>query len=150
MSALHVSGDVFAHHQEHLTVFTVSVYPSCCRLQTYFLNSMVTQTPGKNSLNECSALRRGPYLHNSQQTQQTNIHDLAIFEPAIPALVRPKTYVLNRWYAYSLYKITTNFKFMPTYYPFPIQFFSQPHTPQLLFVLGGKEVGGLLVIILQI
>jgi hypothetical protein len=33
-SALHVSGDVFAHDQEHLTVFTVSgsVYPSCCRL----------------------------------------------------------------------------------------------------------------------
>ena len=33
-SDLHVSGDVFAHHQEHLTVFTVSgsVYPSCCRL----------------------------------------------------------------------------------------------------------------------
>ena len=33
-SALHVSGDVFAHHQEHLTVFTISgsVFPSCCRL----------------------------------------------------------------------------------------------------------------------
>jgi hypothetical protein len=33
-SALHVSGDVSAHHQEHLTVFTVSgsVHPSCCRL----------------------------------------------------------------------------------------------------------------------
>jgi len=33
-SAVHVSGDVFAHHQEHLTVFTVSggVHPSCCRL----------------------------------------------------------------------------------------------------------------------
>jgi hypothetical protein len=33
-SALHVSGDVFAHHQELLTVFTVSgsVHPSCCRL----------------------------------------------------------------------------------------------------------------------
>jgi hypothetical protein len=31
-SALHVSGDVFAHHREHLTVFTVSgsVHPSCC------------------------------------------------------------------------------------------------------------------------
>ena len=30
-SALHVSGDVFAHHQKHLTVFTVSgiVHPSC-------------------------------------------------------------------------------------------------------------------------
>ena len=34
-SALHVSGDIFAHHQEHLTVFTVSgsIQPSCCRLQ---------------------------------------------------------------------------------------------------------------------
>jgi hypothetical protein len=32
--AVHVSGDVFTHHQEHLTVFTVSgsVHPSCCRL----------------------------------------------------------------------------------------------------------------------
>ena len=31
--ALHVSGDVFAHLREHLTVFTVSgsVYPSCCQ-----------------------------------------------------------------------------------------------------------------------
>jgi len=29
-SALHVSGNVFAHHQEHLAVFTVSgsIYPS--------------------------------------------------------------------------------------------------------------------------
>jgi len=34
MSAPHVSGEVFAHHQEHLTVFTVScnVHQSCCRL----------------------------------------------------------------------------------------------------------------------
>ena len=34
-SDLLVPGDVFAHHQEHLIVFTVSgsVYPSCCRLQ---------------------------------------------------------------------------------------------------------------------
>jgi hypothetical protein len=35
------------------------------------------------------------------------------------------------------------------YEPFPIQFFCQPYTPHLLFDLGGKEVGGLLVIILQ-
>ena len=35
MSAVHVSGDVFAHRQEHLTVFTVSgsVHPSCCWLK---------------------------------------------------------------------------------------------------------------------
>ena len=34
-SALHVSGDVFAHHKEHWTVFTVSgsVHPGCCRHQ---------------------------------------------------------------------------------------------------------------------
>jgi hypothetical protein len=33
--------------------------------------------------------------------------------------------------------------------PFQSNFFCQLHTPQLLFVLGSKEVGGLLVIILQ-
>jgi hypothetical protein len=33
--------------------------------------------------------------------------------------------------------------------PFLIQFFCHPHTPQLLFILDRKEVGGLLVIILQ-
>jgi hypothetical protein len=33
-SAQHVSGDILVHHQEHLTVFTVSgsVQPSSCRL----------------------------------------------------------------------------------------------------------------------
>jgi len=33
-AALRVSGDVFAHHQEHLTVFTASgsVHQSSCRL----------------------------------------------------------------------------------------------------------------------
>jgi len=36
-SAPHVSGDVFVHHQEHLTVFTVSgsVHPSCCWLVSW-------------------------------------------------------------------------------------------------------------------
>ena len=36
-SALHVSADIFAHHQEHLTVFTVSgiVHPSCCLLVSW-------------------------------------------------------------------------------------------------------------------
>jgi len=59
MSALHVLGDVFAHHQEHLTVFTVSgiVHPSCCRLQpaatgvnttTYCKYSQVLLMMGEN------------------------------------------------------------------------------------------------------
>jgi predicted Rossmann fold nucleotide-binding protein DprA/Smf involved in DNA uptake len=36
-SALHVSGDVFAHHQEHLTVFIVSssVHQCRCRLVSW-------------------------------------------------------------------------------------------------------------------
>ena len=36
-SALHVSGDVFAYHQEHLTVFTVSgsIHTGCCRLVSW-------------------------------------------------------------------------------------------------------------------
>ena len=36
-SALYVSGDVFAHHQEPLTVFTGSgsIHPSCCRMVSW-------------------------------------------------------------------------------------------------------------------
>jgi len=36
-AALHVSGDVFAHHQEQLTVFTASgsIHPSRCRLVSW-------------------------------------------------------------------------------------------------------------------
>jgi hypothetical protein len=34
--------------------------------------------------------------------------------------------------------------------PFPIQFFRHSHTSQLLIILGGKEVGGLIVIIIII
>jgi hypothetical protein len=36
LSALHVSGDVFAHHQEHLTVFTASgnIHHFRCRLMS--------------------------------------------------------------------------------------------------------------------
>jgi uncharacterized protein involved in tolerance to divalent cations len=37
LPALHVSGDVLAHHQEHLTVFTLSgiIDPGCCRLVSW-------------------------------------------------------------------------------------------------------------------
>jgi len=43
-SALHVLGDVFAHHREHFTVLTVSgsVHPSCCWLVS----------PASSNLNE--------------------------------------------------------------------------------------------------
>ena len=47
--ALYILGDVFAHHQEHLTVSTVSgsVHPSCCRL--------VSQMMGENIAETCNA-----------------------------------------------------------------------------------------------
>jgi hypothetical protein len=52
-SALHVSGDVFAHRQEHLNVFTASgsIQPSCCRLVSWmsFNSSM---TPAGSNLAE--------------------------------------------------------------------------------------------------
>jgi hypothetical protein len=45
-SALHVSGDVFAHHQEHLTVYKVSgsIHPSCWNWTVYIVRP-VTDTP---------------------------------------------------------------------------------------------------------
>jgi hypothetical protein len=45
-SALHVSGKVFAHHQEHLTVFTVSgsVHPSSCRLVSWMSWKFIQDT----------------------------------------------------------------------------------------------------------
>ena len=46
-SALHVSGDVFAHNQEHFTVFTVSgsVHPWCCRLVSWMSLNAVSTHP---------------------------------------------------------------------------------------------------------
>jgi len=42
-SALHVSGDVFAHHREHLIVFTVSgsIHPSSCRLVSWMSRQLL-------------------------------------------------------------------------------------------------------------
>jgi hypothetical protein len=37
----------------------------------------IRHTLGRTPLNECSARRRGRYLHNTQQTQETNIHALS-------------------------------------------------------------------------
>jgi hypothetical protein len=56
-SALHVSGDVFAHHQKHFTVFTVSgsIHPGCCWLVSWMswnctFNS--SKTPAGSNLGE--------------------------------------------------------------------------------------------------
>ena len=57
LSTLHVSGDVFAHHQEHVTVFTVSgsIHPGCCRLVSWMIwNSSFnsSKTPAGRNLGE--------------------------------------------------------------------------------------------------
>jgi len=64
LSALHVSGNVFAHHQEHLTLFKVSgcIHPSWCRLVSWM------------SWN-CVSLSQRPLPDNSQHPQQANIYD---------------------------------------------------------------------------
>jgi hypothetical protein len=52
-SVLHVLGNVFAHHQEHWTVFTVSgsVHPSCCWLVSWVgFNS--SKTPAGRNMGE--------------------------------------------------------------------------------------------------
>jgi hypothetical protein len=43
----------------------------------HYWGFQITHTPGRTSLNEWSARRRGHYLHNNQQTQGTNIHALS-------------------------------------------------------------------------
>jgi hypothetical protein len=53
LSALHVSDDVFTHHQEQLTVFTVSgsIHPGCCQLVSWMsFNS--SKTPAGSSQGE--------------------------------------------------------------------------------------------------
>jgi hypothetical protein len=53
-SALNVSGDVFAHHQEHFTVFTASgMHSSRCRLVSWMnRNSDSSMTPAGSDLHE--------------------------------------------------------------------------------------------------
>jgi hypothetical protein len=83
-SALHVSGNVFAHHQEHLTVFTVSgsIRPSSCWLisqQPFFLHVVlpfllpqkaVTDVFGNSSFianSDFSASTAARHLHKQYQ-----------------------------------------------------------------------------------
>ena len=51
---------------------------------------------GRTPLDEWSARRKDLYLHNTQHSQQTDIHTPAGFEPAIPACERPQTRTLDR------------------------------------------------------
>jgi len=46
MRALRVSGDVFAQHQEHLTVVTLSgsIHTSCCRLVSWMSFQLIHDT----------------------------------------------------------------------------------------------------------
>jgi hypothetical protein len=48
-----------------------------------------THTQCRNPLNEQPARRTGRYLHNTLQTQQTNMHDRSGIRIAIPRINRP-------------------------------------------------------------
>jgi hypothetical protein len=47
-------------------------------------------------LNQWSARRRGRYIHNTQQTEETIIRVLIWIKPAIPAIKQLQTYALDR------------------------------------------------------
>jgi hypothetical protein len=54
-------------------------------------------TIGGTPLYKRSARRRGRYLNNIQQTQETNIHTPSSeFEPTVPEITWPLTYALDR------------------------------------------------------
>ena len=46
-----------------------------------FLDDIETHTAGRTPLDERSARRRGRYWHNTQQSQDTNVHPLSGIEP---------------------------------------------------------------------
>ena len=65
-SAVHVSGNVFAYHQEHLTVFTVSgsIHPICCRLVSWISwNSVLTHPWHQPAATWVNATRYCKYSH---------------------------------------------------------------------------------------
>jgi hypothetical protein len=69
-SALHVLGDVFAHHQEHLTVFTAygSIHPSHCRLVQFITTILIQNTyVFKLTLLRCFLLNRQNSLNISNK-----------------------------------------------------------------------------------
>ena len=67
-AALHVSGDVFVHHQEHLTVFTASrsIHQCRCRLVSWMIwnSSNSSMTPSGSDIDVYYQLRwsRGSVL----------------------------------------------------------------------------------------
>jgi hypothetical protein len=64
LSALHVSGDVFAYRQEHLTVFTVSgnIHQCRYRLVSWMRWNRVQQYVKYGKFLECGNMKRQKYL----------------------------------------------------------------------------------------
>ena len=99
LAALHVSSDIFAHHQEHLNCITASGITHVCRCSSFlrFLDHTQRRTTvGRTPLDEWSARRRDLYL----TTHNTHIRQISMppvgFEPTISAGQRPQTYALDR------------------------------------------------------
>ena len=103
-SALHVSGDVFAHHQEHLTIFTVSgsVHPSCCRLVSWMSwNAWIRASWYNYENNQQDALYRLIYysksdLHVSCDVFAHHQEHLAVFTASgrvHPSCSRPVSWI---------------------------------------------------------
>jgi hypothetical protein len=78
------SMDKEKHKPNSRTIFFVAQQPNyglgrlifeLCR--SHNITHTHTHTPARTLLNKWSARRRGRYLHNTEQTQETNIHGLS-------------------------------------------------------------------------
>ena len=85
---------------QRILYFLWSKYPTRSYNASFFYISRShtirhTYTPARTPLYDGSASRRGRYLYSTLQTQNTNTHSSAGFEPAIPVIERQQTQDLD-------------------------------------------------------
>jgi len=84
---IHVSSDVFVHHQEDLTVFTVSgnVHPSCCRLVSWIIHDTSRQQIGWTQFSSSLCVSNNIVcvlsLHNLCVLYYLLVHLFVLFNP---------------------------------------------------------------------
>ena len=111
-SALHVSGDVFAHHQVHLTVFTVSdsIHPRRCRLVSW--GWVVTATCAKIKWDRTIAQKRNPTVRGKKLENAWGVLVVRGVSRILPHSSIHKYEILIRKNACNLKRIP----FQPQYY----------------------------------
>ena len=97
------------HYPFFLSFLVWPLPPTHCRyraLLLHFITLADTYTLGRTPLDDGSARRRDPYLHNTQHSQEREIHAPGGIETAISESERPHTYVLDHVYSTTIYNET--------------------------------------------